>query len=72
MNKAELKQAFDDAKFSFYESIAKLIVDSPAVSLADLRKQHGITYYQMWTAQKMFHVHRKAGRGSRAYKTSIS
>jgi hypothetical protein len=72
MNKTELEKAKAAAEFEFYESIAKLIVDSPAVSLADLRKQHGITYYQMWTAQKMFHVHRKAGRGSRAYKTSIS
>jgi hypothetical protein len=27
--------------------IAKLVVDSPAVSLAELRKQHGITHYQM-------------------------
>jgi hypothetical protein len=73
MNKAELRKAFDDAKFSFYESIAKLIVDNPTVSLAELRKQHGITHYQMWTAQKMFHIHRKTGKGSMAYrKASIS
>ena len=73
MNKAELKQAFDDAKFSFYESIAKLIVDNPTLSLAALRKRHGITHYQMWTAQKMFHVQRKTGKGSMAYRrASIS
>lgn len=39
MNKADLKKAFDDAEFAFYESIAKLIVDNPDVSLAELRKQ---------------------------------
>ena len=68
MNKAELKKAFDDAKFSFYESIANLIVDNPTASLAALRKQHGITQYQMWIAQTMFKVHRKTGRGSLAYR----
>jgi hypothetical protein len=73
MNKVELQKAFDDAKFSFYESIAKMIVDNPTVSLAVLRKQHGITHYQMRMAQKMFHVHRKTGKGSLAYgKASIS
>jgi hypothetical protein len=41
MNKTELEKAKAAAEFEFYESIAKLIVDSPAVSLADLRKQHG-------------------------------
>lgn len=71
MNKAEVKKAFDDAKFSFYESIAKLIVDNPTISLAALREQHGVTHYQMWTAQKMFHVHRKTGKGSMAYRASI-
>jgi hypothetical protein len=72
MNKAELKKALDNAKFSFYESIAKLIVNNPTVSLATLRKRYGITHHQMWTAQKMFHVHRKTGKGSQAYKSSIS
>jgi hypothetical protein len=71
MNKAELTKAFDDAKFSFYESIAELIVDNPKVSLADLRKQHGITHYQMWTAQNMFRVHRKTGKGSLAYRKTV-
>jgi hypothetical protein len=70
MNKADLKKAFADAKFSFYGSIAQLIVDNPDVSLAELRKRHGITHYQMWVAQKMFHVHRKTGRGSLAYRKS--
>jgi hypothetical protein len=72
MNKAELQKAFADAKFSFYESTANLIVDNPTVSLAALRKQHGITHYQMWMAQKMFHVHRKTGKGSPAYKLWLS
>lgn len=73
MNKAELKKAFDDAKVSFYESIAKLIVDNPTVSLATLREEHGITHHQMWMAQTTFHVHRKTGKGSQAYrKASIS
>jgi hypothetical protein len=73
MNKADLAEAFADAEFAFYESIAKLMVDNPDVSLADLREKHGITHYQMWTAQKMFDVHRKTGKGSLAYrKASIS
>ena len=72
MNKTELEKAKAAAEVEFYESIAKLIVDNPTVSLAELRNQHGITHHQMWTAQKMFYVHRKTGRGSRAYKASIS
>jgi len=72
MNKADLKKAFADAEFSFYESIAKLIVGNPTVSLAALREKHGITHHQMWTAQRMFHVHRKTGKGSLAYKPSIN
>lgn len=47
MNKTELRKAFADAEFAFYESIAKLIVDNPTVSLAKLCNQHGITHYQM-------------------------
>lgn len=70
MNKAELKKAFDDAKFSFYEYSAKLIVDNPTVSLADLRMRHGISHYQMWVAQNMFKAHRKTGKGSLAYRKS--
>jgi hypothetical protein len=72
MNKAELRKAFDDAEFAFYESIGKLIVDNPDVSLADLREKHGITHYQMWTAQKMFNVHRKTGKGSLAYRKTAT
>lgn len=71
MNREILNKAIDSAKFSYYESIAKLIVDNPAVSLADLRKQHGITHHGMWKAQEMFHVHRKTGKGSQAYKNRI-
>jgi hypothetical protein len=68
MNRDSLNKAIDSAKFSYYESIAKLIVDNPAVSLADLRKQHGITHHEMWKAQEMFCVRRKTGKGSAAYR----
>jgi hypothetical protein len=68
MNKTELEKAKAAAEFEFYESIAKLIVDNPTVSLADLCKQHGITHYQIWMAQTMFRVHRKTGKGSLAYR----
>jgi hypothetical protein len=72
MNRETLNKAIDDAKFSFYESIAKLIVDNPTVTLAELRRQHGITHHQMWTAQTMFRVHRKTGKGSLAYKKTAT
>ena len=72
MNRDTLTKAIDSAKFSYYESIAKLIVDNPAVSLADLRKQHGITHHEMWKAQEMFHVRRKTGRGSQAYRKATT
>ena len=68
MNRDSLNKAIDSAKFSYYESIAKLIVDNPTVSLADLRVKHGITHYDMWTAQEMFRVRRKTGKGSTAYR----
>jgi hypothetical protein len=70
MSRDSLTKAITDAKFNYYESIAKLIVDNPTVSLAALRQQHRITHHDMWTAQKMFHVRRKTGRGSQAYKAS--
>jgi hypothetical protein len=41
MTKADLQKAYADVEFAFYESIAKLIVDNPGVTLAGLRKQHG-------------------------------
>jgi hypothetical protein len=68
MNKADLKKAHAEAEFRYYESIAKLIVDNPTNSLADLRKQHGVSHHEMWKAQQQFHVHRKTGRGSAAYR----
>lgn len=71
MNREILNKAIDDARFSYYESIAKLIVDNPAVSLAGLRKQHGISHHEMWKAQEMFRVRRKTGKGSQAYKNRI-
>lgn len=72
MNKSSLKKARADAEFRYYKSIAKLIVDNPAVSLAELRKAHGITHHDMWKAQTIFRVYRKTGRGSLAYKFSIN
>lgn len=57
-----------DTEFVNYESIAKLIVDDPTVSLEELRRLHGITHHDMWRAQTMFHVYRKTGRGSAAYR----
>jgi hypothetical protein len=71
MNRDSLNKAIDSAKFSYYESIAKLIVDNPAISLADLRKQHSITHHETWKAQEMFRVRRKTGKGSQAYKNRI-
>jgi hypothetical protein len=68
MNRDSLTKAIDSAKFSYYEGIARLIVENPTVSLADLRKQHCFTHHEMWKAQEMFHVRRKTGRGSAAYK----
>jgi hypothetical protein len=68
MNRESLAKAIDDAKVSYYEGIAKLIGDNPAISLADLRVKHGITHYDMWKAQEMFRVRRKTGKGSQAYK----
>ena len=67
MNKSDLKKARADAEFTYYESIAKLIVDNPCISLAELRRVHRITHHDMWKAQTMFHVGRKTGRGSAAY-----
>jgi len=71
VSKADLKKARADAEFWHYESIAKLIVDNPCISLAELRRIHGITHHDMWKAQAMFHVHGNTGRGSPAYKSSI-
>lgn len=72
MNRDSLNKAIDDAKFSYYEGIARLIFDNPTVSLPDLRKQHGITHHEMWKAQEMFHVRRKTGRGSQAYRKATT
>jgi hypothetical protein len=67
MNRTELEKAVAAKEFEFYESIARLIVDNPAVRLADLRKQHGISFHDMLKAQRMFQVRRKTGKGSPAY-----
>jgi hypothetical protein len=44
MNKSDLQKAYANAEFAFYE--AKLIVDNPIVTLAELCKQHrsGLLY----------------------------
>ena len=68
MNRDSLNKAIDSARFSYYEGIARIIVDTPTVSLPDLRVKHGITHYDMWTAQEMFRVRRKTGKGSTAYR----
>jgi hypothetical protein len=43
-------------------------VENPTVSLADLRKLYSVSHHDMWKAQAMFHVRRKTGRGSKAYR----
>ena len=68
MNRDSLNKAIDSAKFSYYESIAKLIVENPAVKLADLRRQYGISHHEMWKAQEMFHVRRGRGKDRKLTK----
>jgi hypothetical protein len=68
MDRAELKKAMDAKRFEYYERIAKLIVDNKEVSLADLRRQHGLTYWAIDRTRKMFNIRRKPGAGSAAYK----
>lgn len=72
MDRAELKKAMDSKRFEYYERIAKLIVDNKEVSLADLRRQHGLTYWAVDRARKMFRIRRKPGAGSAAYKKSTT
>lgn len=70
MDRAELKKAMDAKRLEYYQWIAKLIVDNEEVSLADLRRQHGLTYWAVDRARKMFKIRRKPGAGSAAYKKS--
>lgn len=72
MDRAELKKAMDAKRFEYYEQIAKLIANNKEVSLADLRRQHGLTYWSMDRARKMFKIRRKPGAGSAAYKKSTT
>ena len=72
MDRAELKKAMDAKRFEYYEQIAKLIANNKEVSLADLRRQHGLTYWAIDRARKMFKIRRKPGAGSAAYKKSTT
>ena len=72
MDRAELKKAMDARRFEYYEQIAKLIANNKEVSLADLRRQHGLTYWAVDRARKMFKIRRKPGAGSAAYKKSTT
>lgn len=72
MDRAELKKAMDAKRFEYYEQIAKLIADNKELSLADLRRQHGLTYWAIDRARKMFKIRRKLGAGSAAYKKSTT
>jgi hypothetical protein len=72
MNRDCRDKAIADAEFAYYESIARLIVDNPTVTLSDLRRQHHITQHEMSRAQEMFRVHRQTGKGSQAYKKPVS
>ena len=60
----------DTERFEYYKWIAKVIVANEEVSLADLRRQNGITYWAIDRARKIFKVRRKPGAGSAAYKKS--
>jgi hypothetical protein len=68
MSRESLTNAINAATMAHYESIARLIVDNPTVTLSDLRRQHNITQHEMGRAQEMFRVHRKTGKGSAAYR----
>jgi hypothetical protein len=70
MDRAELTKAINSKRFEYYKWIAKVIVDNEEVSLADLRRQNGITYWAIDRARKIFKIRRKPGAGSAAYKQS--
>jgi len=72
VDRAELKKAIDAKRIEYYEPIAKLIADNKEVSLADLRRQYGLTYWAVDRARKMFKIRRKPGAGSAAYKKSTT
>jgi hypothetical protein len=54
-------------RFDFYERIARLLVESPEISLADLCLKHGFTAYAAKRAQRMFGLKLKKGKASPAY-----
>jgi hypothetical protein len=72
VNRTDLKKAVDKQRLEYYERIAQLIRQNPNVALAELRRQHGITYYEMHRAQKLFNLTRKRGRGSSAFRKRTS
>ena len=71
MSRESLTKAITDAMMTHYESIVRLIVENPTVSLGDLRRAHGISQHDMWRAQTIFQIHRTRGKGSSAHKKSI-
>jgi len=48
--------------------LAKLILDNPELSLKELRSKHGLSYWAVDRARRLFKLRRKRGAGSSAYK----
>ncbi len=68
MNRDQLEEAIATERFEYYRSIAKLILDNPELSLEELRSKHGLSYWAVDRARRLFNLSRKRGAGSSAYK----
>jgi hypothetical protein len=68
MKKSELNKAIEAKRHEYYEWIAKLVLENPGITLTTLREAHGITYWAMQRAQKIFKITRRRGSGSLAAK----
>jgi len=68
MTREFLAKAIADAKTAYFESIARLIVENPTVTLAELRSKYDTSRGDMSKAQRLFQMHRKRGCGSSARK----
>ena len=68
MTREFLSKAIADAKTAYLESIARLIIENPTVTLAELRRKYDISRGDMRKAQRLFQIHRKRGKGSPARK----
>lgn len=68
LNRDELKQAISAQRFQYYKGVANLIVDNPDLSLEELRKKYGLSYWAVDRARRLFKLSRKRGAGSSAYK----